>query len=170
MGTANFDAPMAVYWNLGALCATERAAEAFEAYFRDRRMPGPDGDSIPLDVGFTNQNEYWLVAVAPVGMNWGSPLGSDHRLTTPEAIRSAEKWFYQELRNAPPFSVALFGAEAYDWFLAEPFPFVDISISAGSGFVFDHAAWEAVGRPEGGRKFGETHLWWPSRELINAYN
>lgn len=157
---------MAVYWNLAAICATERGAETFAAFFRDRGMPGPDGDSVPLEVGFTHHGEYWLVAVAPVGMNWGSPMGSDPRLTTPEALRAATAWFYQELRGAPPFCVALFGAEAYDWFLGEPFPFVDVGIAAGSGFIFERVAWEAVGRPEGAERFREAYLWWPPADLI----
>lgn len=77
------------------------------------------------------------------------------------------RWFYEQLRTAPPFRIAWFGQEAYDWWSDQPDPTPNIHLrqAEGSGLVVANAEWEAKGSPEGGLPFSATHRWWPPSEL-----
>ena len=60
-------------------------------------------------------------------------------VVTLPAITDAEVW----LRDAPPFAVALFGAEAYDTMLGG----IDEIDEPFAGLFFDAAMFDAFGRP-----------------------
>jgi hypothetical protein len=156
---------MAVYWNLGAVFDAERDAERFAAFFRGLEAPGPDG-GVPLRVHVAEHGPLFLVGVWPLGMSWGSPKGNDPRLTDPERISIVSAWFYDRLREAPPFRLALFGAEAYDMLLDEPVPSFDLVGSRG--LVLDEAWFEAWGQPDGVEPFGSGRVWWPAREAVQG--
>lgn len=128
---------MAVYWNLGLFARDRASAAACAEYFRAQRL-GHDGRNVELEVFETEVAGGWIVGVWPRGMNYGSPQGYDSRLTEEPAREAIATTFDAWLREAPPFTLAFFGAEAYDYLLDgiadidEPF----------QGLVFDDTLFE----------------------------
>ena len=151
---------MAVYWNLG-LFARERAdAEACAAYFRAQRLEY-DGTIVELEITETEVPGGSLVGVWPRGMNYGSPQGRVAGLVEEPAREAIAATFDRWLRAAPPFTVAFFGAEAYDYLLDgigeidEPF----------GGLVFDETMFVAFGRPASAQRLGPSRYTVPRTSI-----
>jgi hypothetical protein len=146
---------VAVYWNAGILARDTASARAVMAYFEGHQVE-LDGTWFPLEVVSTDVPGGVLVGVWPRGMNWGSPYGSDPRLTTDEAIATITHLFDDWLRAAPPFMAGSFGAEAYDSLLGG-FDYEQHF----EGLVVDRATWERLGADPAADVLGPDRYAWP---------
>ena len=133
---------MAVYWNLGVFARDHAAVVACADYFRAQRLE-VDGRNVELEISEAEVTGGWIVGVWPRGMSFGSPRGNDARLTADAAVATIAETFDAWLRDAPAFTLAFFGAEAYDSLLDgigeidEPF----------ESLVFDTEMFAAFGQP-----------------------
>jgi hypothetical protein len=149
---------MAVYWNLGLVTRSEEEAGACVAFFEAQRFV-QDGVEVELKIGSGPCPGGWVVSVWPFGMAWGSPLGSDERLTTEPARACIAAVFDEWLREAPPFRAALFECEAYDDFLNAGIAEIDAQYQGG--LFIDEELWIAVGRPTEALLVCPGRRWWP---------
>ena len=116
-----------------------------------------DGAIIELQVCDAEVPGGWLVGVWPKGMSWSSPRGDDARLTTDGARQQIAATFDAWLVDAPPFTLAFFGGEAYDTLL-EGIGEIDRPFDA---LVFDTSMYTAFGQPSGARRIADARYAWP---------
>ncbi|AKF10723.1 hypothetical protein DB32_007872 [Sandaracinus amylolyticus] len=148
---------MAIYYNLAAFVGARDEAEAFVAHFHGRTIPIEHGDLV-LDITLRETPQGWLVGLWPVGMSYGTC--DDARLVAPEAREAAARWFERELRGAPTFRAAAFGAEIYDTFLDTTL--AELVDGGGMpGLVLDIRTHVSLRSPAGTKPFGPGRRWWP---------
>ena len=141
---------MAVYWDLGVVCADEAAAVKLAEWFKACSIPLSDGTSVDIRTGAAALAEQWIVWVWPEGMSYGSPYGNRYDLVATDLNGEIEDWIYLRLCECPPYVYALFGGEAHDRLLEEPLEeLVRDPDYTPVGLVVDTAAYDRLGRPRG---------------------
>lgn len=148
---------MAYYYNLAAFVGPREDAEAFVAHFHGRVVPIP-GAELAITIAMRETRSGWVVGLWPEGMSHGT--GDDPRLVEPEAREAAARWFERELRTAPSFRAAVFGAEVYDDFIETSLEEIVRSGGMG-GLVIDARVHASLGAPEGTKPFAPGKRWWP---------
>lgn len=149
---------MAVYFNLGLFTRDRDSVLACAEYFRGQELVFA-GTRVVLDVFEPSEVPGgWLLGVWPHGMSYGSPHGNERRLTEDDARAEIAATFDTWLAAAPPFTLAFFGAEAFDYLL-DGIGDIDGPFDA---LVFDETLYAAFGRPDV-TKLGATRYWMPRR-------
>jgi hypothetical protein len=146
---------MAVYWDLGAVCADQAAAETFAAWFKVRPIPLSDGTSVDIKTGISALSKralsnQWIVWIWPEGMSYASPYGNRIDLVDTALKTEIEAWIYDRLQECPPYICALFGGEAYERLLDESLEeLVEDPNDTPIGLVVDTATYQRLGQPKG---------------------
>lgn len=151
---------MAVYWDLGAACASEAAAQNFAKWFEHREIPLSDGTKVGFKTSVTPRHDLWMVWIWPLGMAYASPFGSRYDLVDTDLRYEIEEWIYDRLEECPPFEYAFFGGEAHERLLDEPLAeILDDPNYIPAAFVIATASYDRAGRPPGFAPFSDGYLW-----------
>ena len=151
---------MAVYWDLGAVCADQAAADKLAAWFKARAIPLSDGTSVDIRTGTGALADQWIVWVWPQGMSYGSPYGNRHDLVDTDLNSEIEDWIHLRLQECPPYVYAFFGGEAHERLQDESLEaLIEDPDYTPIGLVIDAASYGRLGRPSGFAPFARGYWW-----------
>jgi hypothetical protein len=106
---------MAIYYNLGIDCGSERAdAERIAGSFADMTISVPNLEPVLVHVTMEDRRGLWFVGVWPKGMGHGTLPRNRPELLEAETHSKIEDALLDRLATTTGYRRAMFGAEAYD--------------------------------------------------------